>query len=386
MRLRHARSLIWVLVYLASFPATTFAQGTVTVPLANVSPTCINVTQKTVDFWILSARVPQNATFFTSTSGVGVRVDVQISGQGEKVSFPAAASISTKDINGEIVRAALALHVLADQDLWNTTDPSAPSKTTNVSVPLTFVRNQGSSDTVKVMKALINFTNSAGSAIPPNPYVKGAQLAGQLASSVLNVFTPDPNEVVDPNFSLAFGLSRADTGCSGRELQQGVGAEIVDANHADEAKGLISTSEMSKYCFYQIGQDGDPDIGFISKSGASCAADIPANVNTLNNSQFIWLAYGHCKEGATTCNVARTPNASVVNKVAAQLKVTPNFADVLSARIGDTKAIKFVNIVQAQKPSAVAGLGKDKDILNALALCKSVGISAERCVSRKFGG
>jgi len=158
------------------------AQGTVTIPFANVTTSCLNVKQKTVDFWILSARVPTDATWITSTNGIGARVDVQMSGPGQKASFPAAAAISTKDMSGQIVRASLSLHVLADQDLWNDGDSSSPSETTDLAVPVTFVRLQGASDTVKVMQALINFTNTSTGTIPPNPYVKGAELVGQLTN------------------------------------------------------------------------------------------------------------------------------------------------------------------------------------------------------------
>src|ERR1700719_4060211 len=107
------------LTLVLSCPKWTSAQsGTVTVPLQNVSPSCLNVNTKDVDFWVLSARVPKHGNWMTSTHGVGARVDVKLSGPGENVSYPAAAAISTSDLGGNIIRASLRLHVLAVQDLW----------------------------------------------------------------------------------------------------------------------------------------------------------------------------------------------------------------------------------------------------------------------------
>ena len=74
-------------------------------------------------------------------------------------------------MNGKIVRASLSLHILADQDLWDPTNKAAPIQTNNIDTPVTFVRRQGSSDTVKVFQTLLSFTNTVGATLPPNPYV-----------------------------------------------------------------------------------------------------------------------------------------------------------------------------------------------------------------------
>lgn len=361
---------------------TVFAQGTVILPLANVTANCLNATKKTVDFWILSARVPTDATWFKTTSGVGARVDVTLSGPGVKASFPAASTIDIQDLSGTIVRASLGLHVLADEDLWNTKDPSAQVKTTNFSVPLTFVRRQGSSDTIKVFQALLNFTESATAAVPPNPYVKGAELVGQLASSIATVFTPNPNEVVDPNFSLAFSLSRVDSDCSAKDLHDNVGVEITDSNAGDESQGIIKTDEIANYCFYKIGEDSDPNIGFVRKGANACAASAPTGTTILQNPQFIWLAYGNCKDD-TSCSTTPAPSIATASILREVLQDRPEVFDLVGKRVGSGKADTLMNLLREPTPN-VASLGKGKAVLNSLALCHSVGISEERCLDRKF--
>jgi len=47
----------------SAVPSAGKTAGTVIVPLANVTTTCLNISTHNVDFWILSARVPRNATF-----------------------------------------------------------------------------------------------------------------------------------------------------------------------------------------------------------------------------------------------------------------------------------------------------------------------------------
>ena len=180
-----------------------------------------------------------------------MRVDVQMSGPGQRVSFPKAAAIAVPNSPGPLIRASLRLHVLSEQPLWNTTG-GAEVRTTSLRVPLSFLRRQGSSDAAKLMQTLIAFTETATATIPPNPYVQGAQLVGQLANSLVNVLKPNPDEVVDPNFSLAFGLSRRDTDCQATDLQQGIGAQIADWNAGMGTEGVIRTAELSRDS--QLGQ------------------------------------------------------------------------------------------------------------------------------------
>lgn len=364
------------------YSSVAIAQGTVTVPLSNDTPSCINAATRTIDFWLLSARIPKKQTWLTDTNGVGARVDVQISGGGQKVSFPAAKSISTTDQNGKIIRASLSLHILADQDLWNPTDAAAPIKTSNIDVPVTFVRRQGSSDTVKVFQALLSYTDTAGASLPPNPYVKGAEMVGQLASSLLTVFQPDPNAVVDPNFALSFGISRADSGCRPKELQQGVGAQIADSDLGDESTGIIRIARMADYCFYKLGQDGDPDIGFSRRGNGPCTKTVPANVQTLNNPQFIWMAYGTCKPDKTCSQAAAVP-AGVAATLSTLSQSSAEFSMLLADRLGPVDLHSTTQPTRGPAARA-ASINRAKTAVRGLELCKSVGISEERCLSKKL--
>ncbi len=362
--------------------------GTVTVPLQNVTPTCLNVNTKDVDFWVLSARVPKHQSWITTTHGVGARVDVKLSGPGENVSYPAAAAIRTSDQGGDIVRASLRLHVLALQNLWDTSDQSTPIKTTDVSLPITFVRRQGSSNTVKVIQALINFTNNVGSSsiIPPNPYVKGAQLAGQLFNEVIGVFQPDPNEVVDPNFSLAFSLTKADTGCSAVDLQDGIGAEIEDCDDCAQSPNIIKTADIANYCFYKTGNDADPDIGFKAKtSGSACPSVVPNDLTVLNNPQFIWLAAGRCKSDRG-CSSTPAPSQEAARIASTLFKENSSVLQLIKERLGSEEAHRLETVISGERSerSQLQALGRGKSVINYLNLCKSVGINPEQCLSKKF--
>jgi hypothetical protein len=104
-------------------------------------------------------------------------VDVKMTGVNE------TAAISTKDLNGKVVRASLALHVLSARDLWNMTNAGSPIDTTDLSVPVSFVRRQGKSDAAKIIQGLISFSQTATARVPPNPYVKGT--VGELANSLI---------------------------------------------------------------------------------------------------------------------------------------------------------------------------------------------------------
>ncbi|WP_133295708.1 hypothetical protein [Burkholderia reimsis] len=359
-----------------------FADGSVILPLANVTASCLNVNKKTVDFWILSARVPTDANWFRSTNGVGVQVDVTLSGTGQKASFPAAATIDTRDLGGRIVRASLGLHVLADQELWNIKNASTPIRTSNISVPLTFVRRQGKSDTVKVFQALLNFTKSASELIPPNPYVQGAELVGQLTNSIATVFAADANDAVDPSFSLAFSVSRVDGGCSVKDLHDNVGVEISDSDVGDESQGIIKTSSIANYCFYKIGQDADPNVGFVRKGASACPIAVPANVAILANPQFIWLASGKCKDDAS-CDSTPAPSLATITRLKDVLLNKPEVFALVGRRLGAQGASSLKSVLSKQVLD-VAALGRGKAVFNAISMCRSVGISEERCLDRKF--
>ena len=371
-----------VFVSILPIERAAYAQvGTAVVTLSNASASCINVEKETVDFWILSARVPKKENWLTATNGVGARVDVRLTGQGQSSNFPAAAAINTRDLNGKIVRASLSLHVLDQYDLWNT-GSMPPVQTTSISVPVSFVRRQGSSNAAKIAQTLIAFTNSAQATVPPNPYTQGAKLVGQLANSLLTALQPNSTDVVDPDFQLNFGLGRVNTGCQSVQLREGIGVQIADVNNGSMADGIIKTSDLANYCFYKIGTDEDPNVGFANKGSQACPAAVPQSVATLNNPQFIWLAYGTCKSGVG-CTATPTLNRSDLAPL--REMGAGRLAALLTSR-SDSASSDFAQIqsaVQSGNPAAIRSRRAASHV-RALALCKSVGVPAERCFDRRF--
>lgn len=357
------------------------AEGTVIVPLANVTPACIDASKKTVDLWVLSARVPSDANWLRQTKGVGARVDVTLrSKEGQRVSFPAAAAIDTRDLGGKVVRASLQLHVLADQDLWNTS-AAQPIRTADVSVPLTFIRRQGKSDAVKVFQALLAFTKSASAVIPANPYVKGAELVGQLSDSIGNAFAADPNDIFDPNFSLAFSIARSASNCSAQDLHDDVGVAIADFGGGKEKDGYVATADVGRYCFYKAGHNKDPDIVFAARGNGACPGTAPATATVLANPQFIWMAYGHCKEGVR-CEGDRPPPPLALAVGRDALPSGDKALTLLSQRLDpkDSKALLKALNAKASEPLP----DRPRELLDALAICRSVGIDESRCLDKSF--
>jgi hypothetical protein len=188
--------------------------------LENESQTCIYVTTKYVDFWIISANLSKRNTLWNTTTGVGVRVDALLVGRKGRVNFPAAAAIDVKELPGSIICAPLKLHVLDHYDLWES-DPNSATQTTSINFPLYFVRTKVISDTAKIAKALIDFTTSAATTVPPNPYSEAAEMVGRFANSIFSVLQSDPKEVSDPPFLLNFGLSQSSSDCKDMELKEG---------------------------------------------------------------------------------------------------------------------------------------------------------------------
>jgi hypothetical protein len=365
-------------------PAFADSVGTKVLTLSNVSYSCINVQKELVDFWILSARIPKNNSFWAATKGVGARVDVQLSSANSGSHFPAAAAIRITDLNGKVIRAYLSLHVLDQNNLWDvTSDPQ--TKTTSFNAPLTYIRRQGASDTVKIMQALISFTSSASSVVPANPYSKGAQLVGQFFTSLNTIFQPDPKEQYDPDFQLSFGLGRTDSGCNDLQLRAGVGAEIAD-HEGSEADGIIKTAKISDYCFYKLGddQDRDPDIGFVKKQDTICASEVPSNVTTLNNPQFIWMASSSCKE-EKSCGLAPpvTPQHLALFNGKDSTIIQALTTRLPSVKIADTT--KVTRAMEEADPGLLKHVSKSvAHLVHGLALCRSVGIAADRCFDHRF--
>lgn len=355
--------------------------GTKILTLSGVPSTCINVTKSDVDFWILSARVPKDNTFWTTTTGVGASVSAQLQGASGPAAFPAAASINAQDLNGNIVRASLSLHVLNSADLWDTSTAAAATKATSFSTPLTFVRDTGSSDYVKVFQALISFTSNAGSAVPAAQAMEpGSKLIGQFFNTLMGVFSPSPTDAKNPDFQLAFGLSKQDNGCQDIELHQGVGAMIADSQN--NGPGIIQTQNLSNYCFYVHGDGHDPDIDYTTRNGACPSAEPPNGSTQLNNPQFIWLAYGTCK--LDNCASGSTPQARVL----ANLSAIANIDSILTAKIGANRQASMNNAQQAvrtQNPNVVKNGSRAASVLRGLELCQSVGISPQRCADPHLG-
>jgi hypothetical protein len=360
-----------------AFASTVAAQNSVTIPLANVTQKCINASKKTVDFWVVSARIPAESKWLRETKGVGVRVDVTLTpSEGPKVSFPAAAVKAVQNVDGQIVRVPLKLHVLANQDL---SDATTKIDTIDMSVPLTFIRRDGKSDAAKVFQALLDFTQSSG-VIPPNPYAKGMELVGQLSKSINTAFAPDPNEVVDPNLPLAFSIARNDDACSPQDLHDQIGVSISDWSKGKEIDGYIAADNVDRYCFYKTGSNDDPNIGFAKREG-TCPTTAPAQLALLKNPQFIWAAYAVCKKNVN-CGNAKAPTTLAFELGKQVLQSGNTTFDLASARLGlqETQALsrKLSTATGAPMPNRSASL------LEALAICRSVGIGEERCLDRAF--
>lgn len=355
--------------------------GTKNLTLSNSSYSCINAKKQLVDFWILSARAPKQNSFWTDTKGIGVRVDVQLASADGGSHFPAAASINATEINSDIVRTALSLHILDQMDLWSTS-PGNVTKTTSFGVPVNFVRRKGSSDTVKVMQALISFTNTAAAGIPANPYAKGAQLFGQFFNNLNTVFAPNPSEIFDPDFQLSFGIGRVDTGCQDVQLKQGVGVQIKDYEAGTEESGFIRTSQAENYCFYKLNNDKDPDIGFKKKNGA-CSAAIPADVIVLQNPQFVWMAFGTCKDDVD-CGVVPALTANSINPLSKNLASFGAAFSLRSDSLTTDLGERLQAVIQNKDFNSLKKFGpKTNKIVHGLALCESVGISSTRCFDKK---
>ena len=364
-------------------PEECYGQGTKIITLANVDPTCLDTSKHTVDFWLLSARVPRDSNFFNTTNAIGAKVVVTLTGQGQKPSFPIARQVSTSDLSkqSKIERVTLRMEVLSQYDLWNDTNASAPVETTNLDFPVSFVRTQGKSAAVQVMNALISFTQSSNSLIPPNPYTQGAALVGQLTNSLGDIFRNN-KDVDAPDFQLSFSTSHS-SACNAQDLHKGIGAYIRDYNGGTPDKGFINISDVDKYCFYKQGDDSDPDIVFISKTGATCSKDFPTSgTNTLANPLFIWAANVTCKTN-NGC-VQQPPTPSRISAIAAKVTDSAKLKALLEYRLGKDSAEKLTNILTGSNMNAESSLNsKEVDVLHSLSTCTSVGIAPERCLSVK---
>src|SRR5205823_5239806 len=128
--------------------------------------------------------------------------------------------------------------------------------------------------------------------------------------------------------------------------------------------GIIKTADLSNYCFYKLGQDADPDIGFSSRTGgASCTTTIPSDIKTLNNPQFVWLAAGTCKDDKS-CAQTPTPSQQLADHMGETLKNNPNVSALMRERLKTDQAMKSADAL-AQNPRTLSldQLGQAKSVL-----------------------
>ena len=274
---------------------TTFAQQTI--PIANAASSCLDTSTKTVDMWIVSARITRGNNFFKTTKALGVKVNVTLSCQGQQVpsaTFPKAQNVSLDDLpnNDPTLRVETNLRIFNRRDLDDVSTPAKPVTTTDVALPILFVRTQGDSAAIQVMNSLINFSKTAS--LPANPYTGDFQMVGQLVNSLDTVFS-NSADTVDPNYALDFSTSQGSK-CSGpKDLKDGIGAVISDIKGKPN-RGIISTAQFNDYCFYATGDGSNPTIEFIAKGQNACSAQTPnSGLQPLMNPQVVWMAAGTCK-------------------------------------------------------------------------------------------
>jgi hypothetical protein len=161
-------------------------------------------------------------------------------------------------------------------------------------IPLMIIRTQGNSDIVKYARAMIAFTKTAAAVIPANHYAKGIQQGAAIADSFFDVLAGNSvsRDKYDAAFQLNATLGRRNTGCTPQDLHDNMQAKIQDYTKGD-LTNIIKTSETGKYCFYKVGTEDDPDIGYVDRPASGiCANAVPAPFRILNNPQVIFMAWG----------------------------------------------------------------------------------------------
>jgi hypothetical protein len=380
------RLTIWFLAALVvtGHVCTTLAQQTI--PISNATSACLDTSTKTVDMWIVSARMTRDNNFFKNTKAMGVKVNVTLSSQGQQVpsaTFPKAQNVSLNDLpnNDPTLRVETNLRIFNRQDLDDVSTPAKPVTTTDVALPILFVRTQGDSAPIQVMNALINFSKTAN--LPANPYTGGFQMVGQLVNSLDTVFSDSP-DTLDPNYALDFSTSQGSM-CSGpKDLKDGIGVVISDYKGKPNP-GIISTAQFANYCFYSIGDGSNPTIQFIAKGQNACAAQAPnSGLQPLMNPQVIWMAAGTCK--SNNCPSV-PPSHSAMKAVGAKISNTSQLEKFLSDRIGASSSKRVVNAITNPDRVQVEHLtGREESVLRLLDKCNSVGISPEDCLSPPSSG
>jgi hypothetical protein len=380
------RFTIWFLTALAVMGHVRSTLAQQTIPIVNAAPTCLDTSTKTVDMWIVSARMTRDNNFFKNTKAMGVKVNVTLSSPGQQVpsaTFPKAQNVSLNDLpnNDPTLRVETNLRVFNRQDLDDVSTPAKPVTTTDVSLPTLFVRTQGDSAPIQVMNALINFSKTAN--LPANPYTGDFQMVGQLVNSLDTVFSNSP-DTLDPNYALDFSTNQGSK-CSGpKDLKDGIGVVISDYKGKPNP-GIISTAQFTNYCFYSVGVDSNPTIQFIAKGQNACSAQAPnSGLQTLMNPQVIWMAAGTCK--SNNCP-STAPSQSAMKAIRAKISNTSQLEKFLSDRVGASSSKQVLNAITKPGLVSIEHLtGREKSVLHLLDECNRVGISPEDCVSRPSSG
>lgn len=347
---------ISVLVAALAMPGAGYAQGGVgtQIAIANASNTCVNVDKNRVNAWIMSIHLEKRDNWLTQTNAVGAQVNVGLfSTEAGLRAFPMAKEISTRGIDGKVVRANLSFNVLSDYAFDGT------NKTSRLDLPVVLLRTKGDSAVARYSKALLQFTKDASALIPANPYASGVQLTGQLASAFFDAAaSADESEAVMPNFQISHSLSRRDQ-CNGKDLLDGVQAQISDAS-SNGIADVIPTSEVNAYCFYVIGSTGDPEIAYLKKpTGGVCAKTTPATgLRTLRNPQVIYAVWAIPK--------------SQVKKVQAGLA-----AERIRSMTGSTSMGVKALMTNPSRDRRLSTPAVDR----ALATCDAIGIDVDQCLA-----
>lgn len=371
----------WYLIAFAvvGHVCSTLAQQTI--PIANATPTCLDTSMKTVDMWIVSARMTRDNNFFKTTKALGVKVNVNLTSRGQQTpsaTFPVAQNLSLDDLpnNDPTLRVEPNLRIFNRQDLDDLSNPTKPVTTTDVSLPVLFVRTQGDSAAIQVMNALISFSKTA--TLPANPYTGDFQMVGQLVNNLDSVFSSSA-DTVDPNYALDFSTTQGSV-CQVRDLQDGLGVVISDYKGKPNP-GIISTSQFTNYCFYSTGNGANPLIQFIPKGQAACATQIPSSgLQTLMNPQVIWLAVGTCK--SNNCD-SPTPSKSAIKAVGAKINNPSRLEELLRDRLGAYSSKRVVTAITKPDQGPVDLLtNREKNMLHLLDECNGVGISPEACANQ----
>lgn len=339
-RIKIGRKMMKVAILGAFLTATFFAgqanaqvSGTAVLPITNVSGSCIDGKSQQATIFIKSIHARKEKGWFTEDKSVGARVDLTIDTGNEKISYPAAKTLSIKYYNSDIVRMYLNLKISSSIKLKSKNDEVYSS----ISLPMFIVHKSGKTEASRIFDALENVTKS-------NPTVSGflsSTGVKPFTDIVFNLFNSakiqNPDEIVDPEFSPDFAIS--DGQCTdkfGVNLRDDLMAFIADYKAESPQNGVIKTSDISKYCFYTTTGD-DPIIKYVNKStSGECQQNIPTDATDLHNPQIILVtvATPEKKAPANVISIPLSPPGDI-NRI---VPVDPKNFSVLARKLGAAKS------------------------------------------------